>query len=1627
MMLMNLLQRTCIHLGVIICLVFSTSSYSANCIDIFPGATNDGLLGNGFINVPPFTGANGYLSNPQNLLLGDQHYLANASSQTITVDSLPTSETTSRLYIAGGASWINAKINVSGNPEDLIIIVSGSLAIDGGNTEINAIIYSMGSVTITGKVDINGAIAAEGNISATPSADINYDSDAILNADFNGMCNNGVTPAIAILEYRFDECRYQGVSGEVVDSVGASNGIAVGGFTTDVNGQIEYSANIDDAQHYIETSVALPASYSVSTWFKKPTAANGNQYFVLGAMATGGDLLYLDGQNNWRWGVYDGAGSTNGTYEFGNLNSDWHHLTLVYSAGNTQLFIDGVFVDSVSRMPSGTLRYIGTSFDDIGSGSPQGFRAPLDEFIVFDNALSLTQIQEIFANQSVKNNYDGTTRTPVFCSPLVAEYKFEQPDFNTQIDDTSGYDNHADNILGGLSTPDGKYCRGFESESWNDYNGITDAFRAGPTINEVGVQGTISFWFNSSIDWDQGQERVLFDASKQSATDKYFVLEIQQNGRLKFAFEDSADADFTIIEGSNNRVKDTWYYVTTTWDFTNNSFAIYVDGVLRVQETRNTNGALGEFNRIVFGDNSSNYTQAGNSVIASPYSSRGDYDEVRIYNKVLTPTEIQTDMDDDNGCAKSIIAEWRMDELLWNGSAGEVLDEINALHGQALGGALTSNSDPARAGNPGTCGFGTFDGVNDYVQIADNDLLDLSEALSVSTWIYPESIPGSGLKSIVSKDTNYEFHLNPQGEIFWWWGDNSFSTSGANIAANNWYHVVITYRDGKQNIYINGVNRGSLSHAGTLPVNSNPLQIGQDQGISSRFFHGRIDEVRIYDYALSSTEVNDVYQATHPCDIYLDHFEIDTLDGEGLTCQADNITIRACADVDCNTLNIDNFTVDLLINGIPNKSINFSGGSVNTDYSYTVAGNAELSLAQGYECRNSNGTPCDVDFKTAGFIIDNALNDGIPTQLSGKSSDVEYNARNLFIQAVKTDDNSGACVGLFPDGGDVPINLSYTCHGDSSACTNALMLTNNGTSHAISTAVSAPSLRFNTDSKAFFDINYPDAGKLILNAQKTVQVSDADGNTEDLDLSVSSNAFVVRPFAFKLFFDENVDSDNAEALAEIVSGSRANGTKFKVAGDNFIITTTAVQWASGQDGNSDGYPDDLTSVSANTTALHFANEQVTLTGALQLPTPGNAGIFEQISDNFFIEANNSSVNNTLTYSEVGIITIDAELKNADYLGSGLGKIQGKIANVGRFYPAYFIQTVNNTGSLSANHDIDGTQLLCENKDWAYAGQTITQGGNTTGAISYAAADEPEIKITAYNINNVVTQNYTEAGFTKLAASGITILEPTMDDVKERKPIVPPVVDDRVRISSVMSAGSNPVVGDNNGELIYTFNSTDHFIYEHNNRSELAPFQARIPFIVDTIIDDDGVALYAGSAASITPKENVITEGVEIRFGRWLMQNSFAPETQDLPMPMFIQYFNGVEYINNPDESCMIPQIATKSISGTLGSGGLALWDYRLVDADNTDNLTPAHTDASVDGESFTVGVYRESGLSPALKFSAPPPSNRQGPLRVEYEVPPWLQFDWTGNDAFDDNPRATLTFGLYRGNDRIIYQREVDR
>ncbi|WP_119564877.1 DUF6701 domain-containing protein [Vibrio cholerae] len=234
-----------------------------------------------------------------------------------------------------------------------------------------------------------------------------------------------------------------------------------------------------------------------------------------------------------------------------------------------------------------------------------------------------------------------------------------------------------------------------------------------------------------------------------------------------------------------------------------------------------------------------------------------------------------------NACGASVlpsaVALYHLEEQVWDGSANEVLDASgNGLHGRAVNGAVTAIATPAlpTLNNLGTCGYGVFNkSSNQYLEVPHSQLFNLEETLTVSAWIHPNDYPNSGLMSIVSKDGNYEFHLDSSGRVYWYWeiqgGGYDVLTSTKSIPKNQWSHITVRYNKSgapqRQSIFINGQLNNSSNHNDTLATNNRPLQIGQDQNFAGRAFDGFIDEVQIFSQALSNAQILQLYRQRHPC------------------------------------------------------------------------------------------------------------------------------------------------------------------------------------------------------------------------------------------------------------------------------------------------------------------------------------------------------------------------------------------------------------------------------------------------------------------------------------------------------------------------------------------------------------------------------------------------------------------------------------------------------------------------------------------------------------------------------------------------------------------------------------------
>ena len=157
-----------------------------------------------------------------------------------------------------------------------------------------------------------------------------------------------------------------------------------------------------------------------------------------------------------------------------------------------------------------------------------------------------------------------------------------------------------------------------------------------------------------------------------------------------------------------------------------------------------------------------------------------------------------------------------------------------------------------------------FNGSSQYVNIPDQNSLDLSTNFSIEGWVYPTG-PGSQPTEggiIVNKEASYEiarfadgtlqYALSANGTGSDWWG---WINTGLVLPLNTWSHFAFIKTGAAVTIYLNGAaTYSSVGNPVTLVANTLPLRIG-NRSTGSAFFNGAVDEFRIWNTTKTLAEI----------------------------------------------------------------------------------------------------------------------------------------------------------------------------------------------------------------------------------------------------------------------------------------------------------------------------------------------------------------------------------------------------------------------------------------------------------------------------------------------------------------------------------------------------------------------------------------------------------------------------------------------------------------------------------------------------------------------------------------------------------------------------------------------------
>ncbi|MGI6606595.1 MAG: LamG-like jellyroll fold domain-containing protein [Peptococcia bacterium] len=201
----------------------------------------------------------------------------------------------------------------------------------------------------------------------------------------------------------------------------------------------------------------------------------------------------------------------------------------------------------------------------------------------------------------------------------------------------------------------------------------------------------------------------------------------------------------------------------------------------------------------------------------------------------------------------SLVGRWSFDEGCGTAAADTSGNNLNGV----INGATWVDGKVGKALK--------FDGVNDYVEIPYDPILNPTKAITIEAWINPCSTAAD--QRILSKSPypNNDYSMirasNNRVLVSMKMGEtvqSAYSPANA-VPVGSWTHVVGTYDGQRMRLYINGTQVNSFAVCGEINAHETPLMIGKNA--TSAYFKGMVDEVCIYDKALTANEILSHYQA----------------------------------------------------------------------------------------------------------------------------------------------------------------------------------------------------------------------------------------------------------------------------------------------------------------------------------------------------------------------------------------------------------------------------------------------------------------------------------------------------------------------------------------------------------------------------------------------------------------------------------------------------------------------------------------------------------------------------------------------------------------------------------------------
>ena len=465
---------------------------------------------------------------------------------------------------------------------------------------------------------------------------------------------------------------------------------------------------------------------------------------------------------------------------------------------------------------------------------------------------------------------------------------------------------------------------------------------------------------------------------------------------------------------------------------------------------------------------------------------------------------------------------------------------------------------------------------------------------------------------------------------------------------------------------------------------------------------------------------------------------------------------------------------------------------------------------------------------------------------------------------------------------------------------------------------------------------------------------------------------------------------------------------FTSAGNLFALNIRPLRWVSGSGDDSSpqagGSAIETSAYCSSAVTQNFFSDNSQLAALAVLshqvaqPADGNDGTL----DGTLEQLNTTGINSTylpfsgLSWSEVGVLRV-----NADISGSYLGMtVNQGYRDIGRFYPAW-LSITENSWDYADDHN-----------GFVYMNQTIPY----------------RFTVEAQNMQSDATTNYSAFSQALIADVKLLAVDGDGEELSDR-------IDEydlQLWDGSGDGAWSGATLSVSND---FTFLKQQQSASPYTTSVD-GPYQSGFGLRVSDKVDgvdfvSPDLELKASTTLLDTGKR--FTTQPDIRYGRMVLGDVGGTSVSTINVPLRVEYWQGSRFAINADDSgsyfatpneyvckqTVWPTSGSGSSSKLTGSDTPSSWAKVASGKSSVVFATPASSDETADVREqvrFWIRLDDDARSSPQLSESGVN-------CGAQYTSQPWLQYNW--RDKGDEDPSAVVTFGIHRGNDKVIFRGET--